>query len=47
MAPLGSALTMPAKMMSEIPFPMPDSVICSPSHIMKTVPVVSVNTVRM
>ena len=36
---------MPAKMMSDMPLPMPRSVICSPSHMMKTVPVVSVRTV--
>ncbi len=41
----GMAATMPAKMMSEMPFPMPRSVICSPSHMMKAVPVVSVMTV--
>ncbi len=35
---------MPAKMRSEIPLPMPRSVICSPTHIMKAVPVVSVIT---
>ena len=35
-------MTMPAKMMSEMPLPMPRSVICSPSHMMKAVPVVSV-----
>ena len=29
-------------MMSEMPLPMPRSVICSPSHMMKAVPVVSV-----
>ena len=34
---------MPAKMRSEIPLPMPRSVICSPTHIMKAVPVVSVS----
>ena len=33
---------MPAKMMSEMPLPMPRSVICSPTHMMKAVPVVSV-----
>ena len=33
---------MPAKMMSEMPLPMPRSVICSPSHMTKAVPVVSV-----
>ena len=33
---------MPAKMMSEMPLAMPRSVICSPTHMMKAVPVVSV-----
>ena len=33
---------MPAKMMSEMPLPMPRSVICSPSHMTNAVPVVSV-----
>ncbi len=37
--------TMPAKMISDMPFPMPRSVICSPSHMMNIVPVVSVRTV--
>jgi len=37
--------TMPAKMMSEIPLPTPRSLICSPSHMTKAVPVVSVITV--
>ena len=36
---------MPAKMISEMPLPMPRSVICSPSHMMNAVPVVSVITV--
>ena len=36
---------MPAKMINEIPLPMPRSEICSPSHMMNTVPVVSVSTV--
>ena len=31
--------------MSDMPLPMPRSVICSPSHMMKQVPVVSVSTV--
>src|SRR6266571_3917501 len=35
------------KMSRLIPFPMPRSVICSPSHMMKTPPVVSVSTVVM
>ncbi len=30
--------------MSDIPLPMPRSVICSPSHMMNMVPVVSVST---
>ena len=34
---------MPAKMMSDMPLPMPRSVICSPSHMMNIVPVVSVS----
>ena len=33
---------MPAKMINEIPLPIPRSVICSPNHMMKAVPVVSV-----
>ena len=36
---------MPAKMISDMPLPMPRSVICSPSHMMNAVPVVSVSTV--
>ena len=36
---------MPAKMMSEMPFPIPRSLICSPSHITKAQPVVSESTV--
>ena len=36
---------MPAKMISEMPLPMPRSVIRSPSHMMKAVPAVSVITV--
>ncbi len=36
---------MPVKMISDIPLPMPRSVICSPSHMMKAVPVVSVSIV--
>ena len=39
---IGMRTTMPAKMISEIPLPMPRSVICSPSHMMKAVPEVSV-----
>ncbi len=44
-APLGNPMTMPAKMRSEMPLPMPRSVICSPSHITKMVPVVKVSIV--
>ncbi len=36
---------MPAKMISEIPLPTPRSLICSPNHITKAVPVVRVRTV--
>ena len=32
-------------MISDMPLPMPRSVICSPSHMMKHEPVVSVSTV--
>jgi len=39
---LGKPTTIPAKMMRLMPLPIPRSVICSPSHIMKAVPVVSV-----
>jgi len=41
----GNRATMPMKMMSEMPFPIPRSVICSPSHMMRTVPVVWVSIV--
>ena len=41
----GSPATMPPKMIIEMPLPMPRSVICSPSHMMKAVPEVSVITV--
>ncbi len=34
----GNRAMMPMKMISEIPFPIPRSVICSPSHIMNIVP---------
>ena len=42
---VGRPTTMPAKMINDIPLPTPRSVICSPSHMMKPVPVVSVRTV--
>ena len=41
----GSSATMPAKMISEMPLPMPRSVICSPSHIRNTVPAIKVTIV--
>ena len=41
----GSRLTMLIVMISEMPLPMPRSVICSPSHISSIVPVVMVTTV--
>ena len=37
--------TIPAKINSEIPFPIPRSLICSPTHIKKAVPAVNVMTV--
>ncbi len=40
MAP-GKPTTMPVKMISDMPLPMPRSLICSPSHMMNAVPVVS------
>jgi hypothetical protein len=45
MRPRGKPTTIPAKMSRLIPLPMPRSVICSPSHMMKAVPVVRVRTV--
>ena len=44
--PRGRPATMPAKISRLMPLPMPRSVICSPSHMMKAVPVVSVSTVK-
>ncbi len=38
----GMLAMIPAKMISEMPLPMPRSVICSPSHMMKAVPAVRV-----
>ena len=43
--PRGRPTTMPAKISSDMPLPTPRSVICSPSHMMKTLPVVSVSIV--
>ncbi len=40
----GRPLTMPAKISSDMPLPIPRSVICSPSHITNSVPVVIVMT---
>ena len=40
----GRLATMPAKMIREIPFPIPFSLIRSPSHMRKAVPAVSVIT---
>ncbi len=37
----GRSATMPAKMIIDMPLPMPRSVICSPSHIRNIVPVTS------
>ena len=37
---LGTRETMPAKRMMEMPLPMPNSVICSPSHMTKAEPAV-------
>ena len=34
----GMRVTMPAKMTSEMPLPIPRSLICSPSHMMNEVP---------
>ena len=41
---LGIPVRIPAMMMSETPLPIPNRSICSPSHIRKTVPAVSVTT---
>src|SRR5215470_12257520 len=38
----GNSATMPDRMISEMPLPMPREVICSPSHIRNMVPPVSV-----
>ena len=43
----GRSATIPAKMMSDEPLPMPREVICSPSHIRNIVPPVSVMTVEI
>ena len=38
----GICATMPVKMISQMPLPMPRAVICSPSHIRNIVPPTSV-----
>ena len=38
---------MEANRIMEIPLPIPNSVICSPSHIMKAEPAVKVMTITM
>ena len=43
----GSLAMIPAKMISEIPLPIPCSLICSPSHMRKAVPAVSTMTITM
>ena len=43
----GNSATMPARMISEMPLPMPREVICSPSHIRNMVPPVSVTVVEI
>ena len=42
---LGISATIPAKIINDIPFPIPLCVICSPSHIKKIVPATIVVTV--
>ena len=43
--PRGKPTMMPVKISSDMPLPMPRSVICSPSHMMNALPVVRVSTV--
>ena len=43
---LGISATIPAKIIREIPFPIPRWVICSPNHIKKIVPATIVVTVE-
>ena len=40
----GNLDIIPPNIISDIPFPIPFSVICSPNHIRKAVPAVKVNT---
>ena len=44
--PCGSRLTIDAKIMSEIPLPIPRWVMSSPIHMSSTVPAVSESTIR-
>ena len=44
---LGISATIPAKIIKEIPFPIPLWVICSPNHIKKIVPATIVVTVEI
>ena len=44
---LGNRETIPANRMMEMPLPMPNSVICSPSHIRKAEPAVKDRTMTM
>ena len=46
-AACGSRARMPTVMTSEMPLPMPRSVICSPSHMSSIVAVVMISTVWM
>ena len=45
--PSGRLVRIEAKMRIEMPLPMPRFVICSPSHMRSTVPVVSVTTISV
>ena len=47
LTPSGRLVRIEAKMRIEMPLPMPRLVICSPSHISSTVPVVSVTTISV
>ena len=44
--PSGNLEMTPAKMMREMPLPIPFAVICSPSHIKNAVPAVNVSAIR-
>ena len=47
LTPSGALVRMEAKMRIEMPLPMPRLVICSPSHISSTVPVVRETTMSV